>query len=64
MGREVKVVLLDVEIMLYHWYDTVHDEVGRKTEKWSVHEDNLLIIHDDLVLMTAKETITWMIENN
>ena len=30
----------------------------------NVNEDNLFIVHDTLVLMTAKETITWMKENN
>ena len=29
-----------------------------------VHEDYLFIVHDALVLMTAKETITWIWENN
>ena len=28
--------------------------------KASVHEDDLFIVHDALVLMTAKETIKWM----
>ena len=28
--------------------------------KGSVHEDKFFIVHDDLVLMTAKETINWM----
>ena len=28
--------------------------------KGSVHEDYFFIFHDDLVLMTAKETIQWM----
>ena len=32
--------------------------------KRSVHEDDFFIIHDDLVLMTAKETIEWMKEKN
>ena len=32
--------------------------------KGSVHEDYLFIVHDALVLMTAKETIKWMKENN
>ena len=32
--------------------------------KGSVHEDNLFIVHDDLVLMTVKETIIRMKENN
>ena len=37
-----------------------------KLINWSVNlnEDNLFIVHDALVLMTAKETITWMKENN
>ena len=32
--------------------------------KGSVHEDDLFIFHDALVLMTAKETIEWMKEKN
>ena len=32
--------------------------------KGSVHEDNLFIVHDALVLMTSKETIQWMKEKN
>ena len=28
------------------------------------HEDNLFIVHDALLLMTAKETIEWMKYNN
>ena len=28
--------------------------------KGSVHEDDFYIVHDALVLMTAKETINWM----
>ena len=32
--------------------------------KGSVHKDDLFIIHDALVLMTAKETIEWMKEKN
>ena len=32
--------------------------------KGSVHEDDLFIVHDALVLMTAKETIEWMNEKN
>ena len=32
--------------------------------KGSVHEDDFFIFHDSLVLMTAKETIKWMKENN
>ena len=32
--------------------------------KGSVHEDNLFIVHDALVLMKAKEAIEWMKENN
>ena len=35
-----------------------------KLMKGSVHEDDLFIIHDALVLMTSKETIKWMKENN
>ena len=32
--------------------------------KGSVHEHDFLIFHDSLVLMTAKEMIKWMKENN
>ena len=32
--------------------------------KGSLHEDNFFIVHDALVLMTAKETIQWMKEKN
>ena len=35
-----------------------------KLMEGSVHEDNLFIIHDVLVLMTEKETIAWIIEKN
>ena len=31
MGKEVKVVLLHVKIILYHWYDPVYDEGGVET---------------------------------
>ena len=31
--------------------------------KGSVHEDNFFIVHDALVLITAKETINWMRQN-
>ena len=31
-----------------------------KMMKGSLHEDDLYIVHDALVLMTAKETINWM----
>ena len=36
---------------------------GEKLMKGSVNEDDLFIVHDDLVLMTAKETITCKWEN-
>ena len=32
--------------------------------KGSVHEDDFFIVHDALVLMTAKEKIKWMKEKN
>ena len=32
--------------------------------KGSFHEDDFFIVHDALVLMTAKDTIKWMKENN
>ena len=32
--------------------------------KGSVREDDLFIVHDDLVLMTAKDTIKWTKEKN
>ena len=35
-----------------------------KLMKGSVNEDDFFIVHDDLVLMTEKETIKWMKENN
>ena len=37
---------------------------AEKLMKGSVHEDDLFIIHDALVLMTSKETIIWRKENN
>ena len=33
---------------------------SEKLMKGYVHEDNFFIVHDALVLITAKETITWM----
>ena len=35
---------------------------AEKLMKGSVHEDDFYIVHDALVLMTAKETINWMKE--
>ena len=35
---------------------------AEKLMKGSVHEDNFYIVHDALVLTTAKETINWMKE--
>ena len=35
-----------------------------KLMKGSMHEDNFFIVHDALVLITAKETITWIKYNN
>ena len=35
---------------------------AEKLMKGSVHEDNLYIVHNALVLMTAKETLNWMKE--
>ena len=32
--------------------------------KGSVHEDDLFIVHDALVLMAAKETIKWIKDKN
>ena len=37
---------------------------AEKLKKGYVHEENFFIVHDDLVLMTEKETIKWMKENN
>ena len=34
-----------------------------KLMKGLVHEDDFYIVHDALVLMTAKETINWMKQN-
>ena len=36
---------------------------AEKLMKGSVHDDNLFIVHDDLVLMTSKETTTLMKNN-
>ena len=36
---------------------------AEKLMKGSVHEDDFFIVHDALVLMTAKETINWMRKN-
>ena len=33
---------------------------AEKLMKGSVHENDFFIVHDSLVLMTAKETINWM----
>ena len=33
---------------------------AEKLMKGSVHEDDFYIVHDALLLMTAKETINWM----
>ena len=35
---------------------------AEKLMKGSVYEENFFIVHDDLVLMTEKETIKWMKE--
>ena len=37
---------------------------AEKLMKGSVHEDDLFIVHDALVMMTAKEKIKWMKDNN
>ena len=37
---------------------------GDKQMEESVHKDDFFIVHDALVLMTVKETITRMRENN
>ena len=39
-------------------------EEAENLMKGSVHEDDLFIVHDALVLRTAKETIEWTKENN
>ena len=36
---------------------------AEKPMKGSVHEVNLFIVHDALVLMTENDTIKWMKEN-
>ena len=36
---------------------------AEKLMKGSVHEDDFFVVHDALVLMTAKETIKWMGNN-
>ena len=37
---------------------------AEKLMKGSVREDDLFIVHDALLLMTVKETIKWIKENN
>ena len=37
---------------------------AEKLMKGYVHEDGFLVVCDDLVLMTSKETIKWIKENN
>ena len=37
---------------------------AEKLMKMSVYEDNLFIVHDALVLMTSKDKIKWMKQNN
>ena len=37
---------------------------SEKMMKGSVHKENFFIVHDSLVLMTSKEKITGMKENN
>ena len=37
---------------------------AEKLMKGSIHEENIFIVHDDLVLMTLKDTIKWMKYNN
>ena len=37
---------------------------AKKPMKGYVHEDYFSIVHNYLVLMTVKETIKWMKENN
>ena len=36
---------------------------AEKLMKGSVQEDGFYIVHDDLMLMTSKETINWMKQN-
>ena len=43
------------------WFVIKEEE---KLMKGSVHEDDLFIVYDSLVLLTSKETITWMRDNN
>ena len=37
---------------------------AEKLMKGSIHEDDLFIVNDALVLMTENETIKWMKEND
>ena len=37
---------------------------AEKLMKVSVHEDDLFIVHNALVLMKSKETINWTIQNS
>ena len=60
MGRETEVFNDNVEIFcITDLICFVMDE-AEKLMKGSVHEDDFYIVHGDLVLMTAKETINWM----
>ena len=49
---------------MYHLSNTDHYEGSIETDERFLHEENFFIVHDDLVLMIAKETITWMKDNN
>ena len=37
---------------------------AEKLMKWSVHKGDFFVVHDDLVLMTAKKMIKWMKKKN
>ena len=50
---------LDMALALDLDLDFLMNEAEKMT-KGSVHEDDLYIVHDDLVLMAAKKTIKWM----
>ena len=64
MGRKVKFIILHVEFCcITDLIRFMMKEAGNLT-KGSVHDDDFFIVHDALVLMTAKETIEWMKEKN
>ena len=63
MGREVEVFLLHVKIIYITVLIWFMVKEGNKMMKGYMNEEYFFIVHNDLVLMTAEERITWMREN-